>query len=113
MSIGSGIIFEEFRLAAVARHARGQRAGDVATPAEPPCVVSDTVWRIVMRFAVIGLGIGQVHAQLVSKRPDLELVGVCDVDPQRAEKTAAECGTVAYTDWRAMLDEARPDAVSV
>lgn len=66
-----------------------------------------------MRFAVIGLGIGQVHAQLISKMPGLELVGVCDIDPDRASKVAAECGTAGYTDWRAMLDETHPDAVSV
>lgn len=66
-----------------------------------------------MRFAVIGLGIGQVHAQLISKMPGLELVGVCDIDPERANKVAADCGTTAYTDWETMLDAARPEAVSI
>lgn len=66
-----------------------------------------------MRLAVIGLGIGQVHARLISKMPGVELVGVCDLDQDRATKIATECGTTAYTDWQAMVDEARPDAVSL
>lgn len=66
-----------------------------------------------MKLAVIGLGIGVVHARLISKLPGLELVGVCDLDAERARRTAAECGTAAYTDWSAMIDETAPEAVSV
>lgn len=66
-----------------------------------------------MRFAVIGLGIGDVHARVIRDLPGLELVGVCDINAERAEKTGGECGAPAYTDWAAMVAETRPEAVSV
>ena len=66
-----------------------------------------------MRFAVIGLGIGQVHARLINRLPGLELVGVCDLNSERAATLAAECETTAYTDWETLVAQARPDAVSI
>lgn len=66
-----------------------------------------------MKFAVIGLGIGDVHARIISQLPGLELVGVCDINAERVAKTAGECGTQGFTDWQAMLEETKPDAVSL
>ncbi len=42
-----------------------------------------------------------------------QLVGVCDLDPQKAEKNARRFGGTAYTDMNAMLDAENPDAVIV
>lgn len=66
-----------------------------------------------MRYAVVGLGIGAVHARVVAGLDELELVGVCDLNADRANGVAVECGTTAYTDLRTMLAEARPEAVSL
>jgi len=64
-----------------------------------------------MKLAVIGLGIGKVHAQVVSQLPGLELVGVCDLDSNRADEAAAQNHTQAFTDWRAMVDAVAPGGV--
>ncbi len=42
---------------------------------------------------------------------DVELVGVADVDQDRAAAVAKECATTAYTEYLALLDEV--DAVSI
>jgi predicted dehydrogenase len=64
-----------------------------------------------MKLAVVGLGIGKVHAQVISQLPELELVGVCDLRADAAEEVAAQNHTQAFTDWRQMVDSAQPEAV--
>jgi predicted dehydrogenase len=65
-----------------------------------------------MRVAVIGVGqMGRHHARVYAGLDATELVGVCDIDRARAEAVAAEYGTVAYSDYRSLLD--RVDAVTV
>jgi predicted dehydrogenase len=66
-----------------------------------------------MRCAVIGVGVGQVHARVLAAREDVELVGVCDLNAEPVRDLAAAVGTQAFTDWLQMLDEARPEAVSL
>jgi len=66
-----------------------------------------------MRFAVIGLGIGEVHAHVLSKMQDTELVGVCDVDPLRASRVASETGTQGFSSTEDLLQVAKPEAVCV
>lgn len=41
------------------------------------------------------------------------LVGVCDLDRDKAERNAARFGGTVYTDLDAMLDEQRPDGVMI
>jgi UDP-N-acetylglucosamine 3-dehydrogenase len=64
-----------------------------------------------MKLAVIGLGIGKVHAQVISQHPDLQLVGVCDLRADTAQEVAAQYGTEAFTDWQELVDRAAPEAV--
>lgn len=64
-----------------------------------------------MKLAVIGLGIGKVHAQVISQLPELELVGVCDLRGDVATEVAAQTHTTAFTDWVQMIERARPEAV--
>ena len=45
--------------------------------------------------------------------PGMQVVGVADPDRAAAEKVAAQAGCTAWTDWRAMLDQVRPDFVFV
>ncbi|MGH2820073.1 MAG: Gfo/Idh/MocA family protein, partial [Actinomycetota bacterium] len=42
-----------------------------------------------------------------------ELVGVCDVEPERSRDRAREMGCSSYTNHEEMLDEARPDVAVV
>lgn len=65
-----------------------------------------------LRLGVIGVGyLGRFHAQIYSRLPEVELVGVVDTDEQRAAAVAAEAGCAAFSDQAALLGKV--DAVSV
>ncbi|MDP1571769.1 MAG: Gfo/Idh/MocA family oxidoreductase [Vicinamibacterales bacterium] len=65
-----------------------------------------------LRIAVIGVGhLGRHHARILASMPEVELIGVVDIDEARASAIAAEHGVPAFTDARAVLD--RVQAVSV
>ncbi len=67
-----------------------------------------------LKTAVIGVGaMGRHHARVYADLPDVALVGVADVDAAQAEATAARFHTHAYTDYRRLLDEQQPDAVTI
>ena len=67
-----------------------------------------------MRVAVIGVGaMGRNHARVYSEMPGVRLVGVADADPNTAEAVAARFGGKAYADYGALLDELKPEAVTV
>jgi predicted dehydrogenase len=53
------------------------------------------------RAAVVGVGhLGRHHARILGAVPDVDLVAVVDLDPDRARVVAAEVGTVALRDVR-------------
>jgi len=57
-----------------------------------------------IRGAVIGVGgMGYGHAKAIQKVPQAELVAVCDIVPQIAEKVAGECQCRAFTDHNEMF----------
>lgn len=69
-----------------------------------------------VRVAVIGAGqmANLVHYPSLSSLPDVEIVGICDLSPERLRATGERWGiTALFDDWSAMLDETRPDAVYV
>lgn len=67
-----------------------------------------------LRYGVIGCGvIGPVHADAVKQCTDAELVAVCDVIDERADRCAELFGGTPYTDYREMLNSAPLDVVSV
>lgn len=67
-----------------------------------------------MKVAVIGAGsMGRNHARVYSELPEAELAAVCDADINVARETAMRFGAAAYTDYRRMLAEVQPVAVSV
>lgn len=67
-----------------------------------------------MKVAVIGAGsMGANHARLLADLPESELVAVVDADLRTAEAAAKKSGARTYTDFRAMLERERPEAVSV
>jgi predicted dehydrogenase len=65
-----------------------------------------------LRVAVIGVGhLGQHHARLLGSMDGIELVGIVDTKPGRAEEVAAKYGTQA---WPAASDLlGRVDAVTI
>lgn len=65
-----------------------------------------------IKVGVIGVGsLGQHHARVYAELPGSRLVGVVDVDKERAESVAARHGCQAMTDYRKLVGEV--DAVSV
>jgi myo-inositol 2-dehydrogenase/D-chiro-inositol 1-dehydrogenase len=65
------------------------------------------------RFVLIGAGfIGAVHAASLAAHPDVEFVGIHDVDDARAEALAVRFGTRALTE-REVFDPVAVDAVFI
>ncbi len=65
-----------------------------------------------LRVAVVGVGyLGQHHVRLFSTMDGVDLVGVVDSTPGRAQEIAAKYGTTAFT--RASEVAGRVDAVSI
>jgi len=67
-----------------------------------------------LKVCVIGMGpIGNLHARLYRESPLVQLAGVCDLLPERANAAAKTHGAPAFTDAAQMLATVRPDVVSV
>lgn len=69
-----------------------------------------------LRVGVIGVGIGRAHINAFAKAEGAEVVALCDVNEERAQ-TVAHASDLSdariFTDYRAMLDEAQLDAISI
>jgi predicted dehydrogenase len=66
------------------------------------------------RCAVIGMGpIGNNHATAYTSSPLAELVGVCDIIPERAKAAGEKYGVPYFLDAREMLAALKPDIVSI
>ncbi len=66
------------------------------------------------RVCVIGMGpIGNRHADMYRATPLAELVGVCDIIKERADKAAARLGVPAFYNAEEMLRALQPDITSV
>lgn len=68
-----------------------------------------------LRVAFIGCGgIAQVHLHALKGLEDVEVVAGVDIDPARLKVMEEKWGiTRLYKDWKTMLKEVRPDAVSI
>src|SRR6266581_2950157 len=50
-----------------------------------------------LRVAIVGMGgIGNNHAGVYQKRPDCEIVAVCDMSPERLERAAERYGCPGF-----------------
>lgn len=66
-----------------------------------------------IRVAVIGAGnMGKNHLRNYFLLPDADLVGLADINPA-TQSLADEYSAKFYTDYKLMLDELKPDAVSI
>jgi predicted dehydrogenase len=64
------------------------------------------------RIAVIGVGsLGQHHARILSAMPDVDLVGVVDINEARAQEIAVKHGTTVVPDASSLIG--RVDGVSI
>lgn len=68
----------------------------------------------IRRAAIVGCGdVSVIHAEAIEAIDGIELVAVCDTDPDRLESATVDHGVAGYDDLREMLAEARPDVVHV
>ena len=68
-----------------------------------------------IRLAIIGTGFGRsVQAVAFRRHAGFDLVAIAGSDEEKTRRIADELGVAgAFGDWRRMLEEARPDVVSV
>ena len=65
-----------------------------------------------IRVGVVGVGyLGRNHARIYSAMPDVELVGVADIDPGAARSVARDCGCPFFLDGAELIGSV--DAVSI
>lgn len=66
------------------------------------------------KVAVIGVGsMGRNHARVYTELPEVTLVGVADASEKAAAQIARRYGTESYTDYIRLLDEQKPEAVTI
>jgi predicted dehydrogenase len=67
-----------------------------------------------LRHAIVGIGaaIFEAHRPGLAL-PDVEVVGVADVNAELAEQRAEELGCPAFTEYRALLSATRPDVLVI
>ena len=59
-----------------------------------------------LRGAVVGVGyLGRFHAQKYSQLEEIELVGVCDNDRERAKEVASELSCQAYNSYNSIYGQ--------
>lgn len=64
--------------------------------------------------AVVGIGdISTIHLQAITETNQIDLVGVCDSVPERADRAAQEWGVPAFTDHQSLLRQARPQVLHI
>ncbi len=67
-----------------------------------------------IRVGVVGVGhLGMHHARVYTEILGAQLVGVVDINEERAQTIAEPLGVPAYGDFATFLRIARPDAVSI
>ncbi len=67
-----------------------------------------------IKVAVIGVGaMGRNHARVYADMPEVNLVGIADPEMEIAQEVTRRHGGKAYSDYRRLLEEQKPDAVTV
>ncbi len=66
------------------------------------------------KVAVIGTGsMGRNHARVYWEMPDVDFVGIADADIEKTAALGKKYGIQVFNDYRKMLDEQNPDAVTI
>jgi predicted dehydrogenase len=68
----------------------------------------------ILKAGVIGVGyLGRFHADKYAALPEVELVGVADLNPERAQEVAQALRTRAFSDYRELLPQVAAVSVAV
>ncbi|MBS4217554.1 Gfo/Idh/MocA family oxidoreductase [Bacillus sp. FJAT-49711] len=67
-----------------------------------------------IKVAVVGVNnIGKLHCRFYYENPHTELVAICDLNRELADKVASQYGVIAYSDLKTMLNTEEIDVISV
>src|SRR5664279_4730929 len=68
-----------------------------------------------LRFAIIGCGgiIATSHIRALKQMPGAQIAAMCDVNPATGGPRAAEEGCPFFTDYHELLEQVKPDVVSI
>jgi predicted dehydrogenase len=67
-----------------------------------------------VRIGLIGTGgIGQAHLRSLRTVPEAEIVALCDINEERAERAAESLGAAVYTDGGCLIERERLDALYI
>ncbi|MBI2302699.1 MAG: Gfo/Idh/MocA family oxidoreductase [Armatimonadetes bacterium] len=67
-----------------------------------------------VRLGFVGTGgIANRHLTCAKAHPDMDIVATCDVAPDRAKAASEKYGGKPFSDFRAMYDEVKPDAIVI
>ncbi|QJA06687.1 Gfo/Idh/MocA family oxidoreductase [Thermosulfurimonas marina] len=65
-----------------------------------------------LKVGVVGVGhLGRFHAEKFARIPEAELVGVADIEEERAREVGQRLGVPWFTEWQALLS--RAEALSI
>ena len=69
---------------------------------------------MIVKCAVIGLGIGERHLQSINQNINAHLVAICDLDSKKLEEIANKYEVKkSYTDYKVMLNQQKIDLVII
>lgn len=67
-----------------------------------------------MKVAVIGCGsVSKMHFKALHENPDIEIVAVADIKPERADAKALEFGAKAYYDFDELTENEQLDSIHI
>jgi predicted dehydrogenase len=67
-----------------------------------------------IKIGVIGVGhLGEAHAYIYKEMPEVELVGVVDINPQRAREIGVRLNTDSYDDYHKLLGKVEAVSIAV
>src|SRR5699024_8870069 len=67
-----------------------------------------------LKVGVIGLGVmGKQHARILYEMPNVELIGVYDINKKQSKDIAEQFNTKFYNDMEALLSEKGLDSVFI
>jgi len=63
---------------------------------------------------LIGCGrIAKVHAEAITQIEEFSIQGVCDIKPEKRNDFASRYGTPAYSDFKSLLQNEKPDIITI
>ncbi len=65
-----------------------------------------------LKVGVIGIGrLGSIHTRVYDELQEVDLVGICDIDPQKLEKAIKQFKVPTYLDYKELINKV--DAISI